>query len=198
MTGPSDIAGNDTTADQLDALEGGAREIRWAPRVALHAIRRLYETDALGIVDDEQIDEVGYALYVRCRSVIDATDAHERGRVRCPRPECRAVIQRRGRPDRPEDDAEVLRCEACGWATTARAYRVTYRGKQLLAENALPALEAFLRDFDPASQPRHKLPAIDRLVRAVPGALPPGLVRRPASVNAPRRPTRQILPLPAG
>src|SRR5438309_1523131 len=32
-------------------------EVRWAPRVNPHKIRRLYETDARGIVDDELIED---------------------------------------------------------------------------------------------------------------------------------------------
>ena len=64
-------------------------EVRWAPRVNPSAIRRLYETDARGIVDAEQIDAVGYALYARCRSILRATEA-QLGRVTCPR--CEHVI----------------------------------------------------------------------------------------------------------
>ena len=33
---------------------------RWAPRVPQDKVRRLYETDARGIYDDELIDDVGY------------------------------------------------------------------------------------------------------------------------------------------
>ena len=47
---------------------------RWAPRVRRSKIRRLYETDALGIYDDELIDDVGYALLARCRSFLAASN----------------------------------------------------------------------------------------------------------------------------
>lgn len=181
--------------DERSALELGAHEVRWAPRVPLHKIRRLYETDALGIVDDEQIDDVGYALLARCTSVIDATAAHHTGHVRCPRSECRSTIRRRGRPDRPEDRAEVLRCAACGWATSERAYDLTYRGRQLLGANALPAFEFYVRDFERATRPQHKMLAIDRLIHAVHGDLAQGWVGRPAAVNVLAGNIREIFAL---
>lgn len=171
--------GNLERLERSEALDARAREVRWAPRVPLHKIRRLYETDALGLVDEEQIDDVGYALLARCQSVLEATEAHHHGRLRCPR--CRAAIQRRGRPDRPQDDAEEVRCGTCGWATTARAYRATYRGKQLLGENALPAFDTFLRDFQRATSPQEKMLAIDRLIHAVHGGLALGWVGRLAA-----------------
>ena len=34
----------------------------WAPRIRQSLIRRLYETDALGIYDDELLDEVGWGI----------------------------------------------------------------------------------------------------------------------------------------
>jgi len=181
------------SAPDTAALPAGAREIRWAPRVPLHKIRRLYETDALGIVDAEQIDDVGYALLARCQSVLDATEAHDFGRLRCPR--CRSTIQRRGRPDRPEDRAEIIRCPACGWATTGGAYHRTYRAKQLWGRNATPAFETFVRDFERAATPQQKMLAIDRLIHAIHGGVAQGYAGRPAAVNVLHGNIREILAL---
>jgi hypothetical protein len=174
-------AGEPNQTEAPAALEAGARELRWAPRVPPHKIRRLYETDALGIVDEAQIDDVGYALLARCESILAVTEAHDAGRLRCPR--CRAPVQRRGRATRREDDAEVLRCGACGWATTARALRLTYRGKQLYGPKALPAFRAYAEAFPRAATPRQKLLAIDRLIHAVHGDLARGDVGRPVGVS---------------
>jgi hypothetical protein len=84
--------------------------------VAPQRILRLYRTDALGIVDEEQIDDVGLALYVRCQSILRATAAHK-GRVTCPH--CEAMVLRAG-PRRTR--GQWLRCAACKWATTWGAY----------------------------------------------------------------------------
>src|SRR5438552_1783938 len=79
-------------------------EVRWAPRVNPHKIRRLYETDARGIVDDELIEEVGFALYSRCQSILIATEAHA-GRVQCPR--CGRLVPHTG------DRNAFIACDQC-------------------------------------------------------------------------------------
>ncbi|MGI6704943.1 MAG: hypothetical protein ACOX6S_01330 [Clostridia bacterium] len=38
----------------------------WAPKVNPNKIRRLYQQDAKGILDDELLDDVGYSLYGSC------------------------------------------------------------------------------------------------------------------------------------
>ena len=168
------------TSDALASLAAGASEVRWAPRVAPYKIRRLYETDALGLVDEEQIDDVGYALLARCESILEVTAAHRHGRIRCPR--CRADVRRHGDPTDPATRDEVIRCGACGWATTWRAYHQTYRGKRLFGANAVPAFAAFARDFTRAATPRQKMVAIDQLIHEVHRAST-GAIGRPAVVN---------------
>ena len=61
----------------------GADEIKWSRRVKPVSIRRLYTLDAKGIVDEDLINEVGYAMYARCLSIRTATRAHS-GRAMCP------------------------------------------------------------------------------------------------------------------
>jgi hypothetical protein len=67
--------------------------VRWAPRVASAKIHKLYQTDALGIVDEELIDLVGVALFARCQSILTVTEAAA-GRVACPR--CGVIVRRQG------------------------------------------------------------------------------------------------------
>ncbi|MEX2225792.1 MAG: hypothetical protein WEB52_05000 [Dehalococcoidia bacterium] len=55
----------------------GADEIKWARRVRPETIRRLYTLDAKGIVDDELIDEVGYAFFC---TLPQHPDRHTRAR----------------------------------------------------------------------------------------------------------------------
>jgi hypothetical protein len=71
----------------------GLAEVRWASRVNPSMIRRLYETDARGVVDEELSDEVGFALYARCQSILRVTAAQQ-GKVTCPR--CEAIVERQG------------------------------------------------------------------------------------------------------
>ena len=131
--------------------------IRWAPRVNPVAIRRLYETDAQGIVDEEQIDEVGYALYARCRSILRATEAHQ-GRVTCPR--CEHVVDRGASAGARRE--EIVRCARCGWRARWREYFQTYQDKRLVGGGAVQFHVEFVAQFDNARGPREKMLAIDR------------------------------------
>jgi phage FluMu protein Com len=172
MTTSHSAARSANVTSSLDA----AAEVRWAPRVPPHLIRRLYERDAMGIVDDELIDEVGYALLARCESILAATEAHY-GRIRCPR--CAAVAERQGRVT---EKTQVIQCDACGWATTWGAYHKTYRGKKLFGANAVSAFRAFVEEFARASTPQRKMVAIDQLIHAFHGSLA-GTLGRPAAAN---------------
>ncbi len=161
----------------------GADEMRWARRVPQHLIRRLYTLDAKGIIDEELVDEAGYAMYARCESIRIATEAHA-GRATCPR--CREVVLRRSR----EKD-ERLAC-ACGWETTWGEYLKSYQRKQLHGGQAYPNFLEFLDRWPRARTPRDKLLLIDGLVHAahVPARL--GFCR-PAAVNLIEGNMREVL-----
>ncbi len=98
--------------------------MRRAPRVNPSLIRRLYEVDAKGIVDEDLIDKVGYALYARCQSILEATEAHA-GRVKCP--ECGASVIHDGGPWVKEADLDCTQCGAgtCHGASTSRRFRTS-------------------------------------------------------------------------
>lgn len=62
-------------------LETGKPES--SPRVPKEKLRKLYNNDAGGILDEELLDEVGITLYCRCESILTASDA-AMGKVHCP------------------------------------------------------------------------------------------------------------------
>ena len=103
-------------------MEDGRQYIQWTPRVPKWKLRKLYETDALGIYDQELIDDVGITLYMRCRDILTIQRAQSDRQVRCPRcvRERREVfIERHGGRE------ELLVCPACGWQITWDAYRAS-------------------------------------------------------------------------
>ena len=155
----------------------GANDIHWEPPVPQHKIRRLYENDAAGVIDEALIDDVAYSLYARCQSIITVTRA-EHGDVTCPR--CQAAIPRRvGSKD------EVLGC-ACGLTTTWGAFLATYQKKQLSGGGAIDALEEYVARLPDASTCRDKMLLIDWLIHEVHGTMPDGREWgrwRPAACN---------------
>ncbi len=132
--------------------------VRWAPRVRPELIRRLYETDARGLFDDELADMAGYALHDRCRSILRATEAHKNGRVECPG--CGHYIPHNW------DKALLLRCDRCAWQMTWGAYRNTFHGQRLLGGGAVKAFQSFVERFERAATYREKIMAIDHLIHA--------------------------------
>jgi len=145
----------------------------WAPRVTKREIRRLYETDARGIYDDDLIDEVGYGLLARCESFIDANEARA-GKARCPR--CSSIVEHGCRKE------DVLRCD-CGWELTWGAYFKTIQHVQLSgAEAVLDQFRSFVTAFPSARTAREKVLLIDRLIHGFHWYLKSG-VTRPVAVN---------------
>jgi len=136
-------------------------ELNWAPPIRQSKLYQLYRSNAGGVLDGELIDDVGYALLLRCRSVIAATEAHLHRRVRCPRCARRAeetIIFRQG------DRHELLRCGRCGWQLTWGEYKRTISDHRLDGKGALEQFRAFVRSFEGARSDREKLIAIDRII----------------------------------
>ena len=129
---------------------------RWAGRVPRWKIARLYATDAKAIVDEELIDEVGFALLARCDSILTATEAHK-GRVTCP--QCSRIIAHDVWTNR-----ELLRCTDCGWEIAWPDYHKSYRRKQLHAGGMEPFIKEFMDRFPETRTPRQKMILIDTLI----------------------------------
>ena len=143
---------------------------KWAPKVSKTKIQRLYAADAQGIVDEELIDEVGWALWSRCDSILTVTAAHY-GRVTCP--SCEAAVEHPsaaegtdGERHSPWKDEDILLCMRCGWQLPWNAYHQTYQGKQLFGANAVEVFAAYHRAFPQAPAPNMKMLLIDQLIHA--------------------------------
>jgi hypothetical protein len=149
-------------------MNQSTNHIQWAPKVPRHKIRRLYENDARGILDADLIDEVGYALYARCESVWMVTER------RCP--ECKE------RCERSEEADPILACPSCGWSTTWKAYKRSYKGKRIHGGRAYAFFLTFMDEFSRAKGPREKMLAIDRVIHALHESLNQ-VWTLPASVN---------------
>jgi hypothetical protein len=151
----------------------GRGELRWARRVAQHKIRQLYQLDAKGVVDEDLIDDVGYALLARCEAIRTVTRAHA-GRAACPL--CKTMMEHEWHKD------ELMTCVTCGWQVTWGEYLKSYQGKQLHGGSGYGTFRAFIGEWPEARTPRDKMLAIDRLIHGCHGAERWGM-SRPTGVN---------------
>jgi len=148
-------------------------------------IRRLYESDAQGILDEELLDDVGITLLLRCKDILAIHEA-KRGRIECPR--CarrgeRTLIERSARQGDVRD--EVITCSECGWQITWGEYALSFKRKQLNAGGAVEAFQRYVRDYRAARTPQEKLLAVDRLIHEFHYSLrdQPDRPCRPVGVN---------------
>jgi hypothetical protein len=165
--------------------DDGRSEIQWSPRVPKWKIRRLYELDAQGILDEELLDDVGFTLLLRCRDIVTIDEAR-RGKVRCPRcakQKKRTIIDRIYVAGDVRD--EVITCSECGWQITWGEYALSFKRKQLNSGGALTAFKRYIREFRAAQRPQQKMLAVDRLIHEFHYSLraQPDLPCRPVGVN---------------
>jgi ribosomal protein L37AE/L43A len=160
----------------------GVDEVQWAPRVSRNDIRRLYESSASGLLDEEILDEVGITLLLRSESIL-AVGGAERGEVECPR--CRKLRSTSLIARTSSSPDEVLECSTCSWHTTWGAYLKTYQGKQLSPGKISEALVKYMTTYRRASSPMDKMLAIDALIHEFHWNLVKGKLRptRAACVN---------------
>jgi hypothetical protein len=142
-------------------LETG--EPRWSPRVRMEKIRRLYQDDATGILDEELLDDVGITLYCRCESILDASDA-VLGKVHCP--SCANVISRTRASggNHNEIKREQLVCTKCGWTIRWLDYQKTFQHKDLWGIGFADAMHEFMARWKSRPSAREKMLLIDRLI----------------------------------
>ncbi|HML45134.1 MAG TPA: hypothetical protein PKE04_00110 [Clostridia bacterium] len=128
-------------------------EIRWAARVPRDKIKRLYMSDANGRLDEELLQDVGYAFLARAESVIATNRIHANNIVACP--SCGEDVLR-------YDDAYTC---ICGWTIAAKNLHLTYKGKQLIGPSIVGFAEKFIADWNGAlGDPRKQMLAIDYLI----------------------------------
>jgi len=145
---------------------------RWTGRVPRHKIAQLYAKDAEGIIDEELIDEVGYALFARCESIMLATEAKE-GKAVCPK--CHSTVYH-------SEKRDTITCDTCDWTFPWSDYLDTTRRRQLNVGGIEPFLREYMTQFPKADTPRKKMIQIDNLIHRYHWEIK-GEPGRPSAVN---------------
>jgi hypothetical protein len=147
----------------------------WAPRISQEKIYRFYENDAQGIYDEELIDEVGFGLWSRCQSFIEACEA-VKGRVRCP--SCGNIVTH------TRQKGEILHCTHCAWELSWDDYFHTIQHRQLSgAERVIALFQEYVEKFPQARGVREKVLLIDRLIHGFHWYYKDNTPTRPVAIN---------------
>jgi hypothetical protein len=130
----------------------------WAPRLKQRLLWQLYQNDAQGLYDEDLLDEVGWGLYSRCKSFIEA-NAAVNGRAACP--VCGMIIFHHSQPE------EILCCPTCGWTAAWKVYFQSIQHKQLSgAAPVLTIFQDFVDRFPRARSVQEKMLLIDALIHS--------------------------------
>ena len=135
----------------------------WAGKVSRRDIRRLYASDAAGLLDVELLEQVLFDIHARIRDMFEVREAQQFGRVNCRA--CGARVPQAfwmGGANK----ARELKCAACGWQTTCGAFYQSYTGKDLLPGSRAELFQEFLARFPAARAPEEKMLLIDWLIHA--------------------------------
>lgn len=160
--------------------------IRWAPRVPMDWLRRLYEQDAMGIADEELVDKVGYRLYERCRDCVLVVNTI-RGEFACV--DCRERCDVTG-----TSDVGIITCPACGWTCTRRDFHASWRHKELNVDTTF--VVQFIADWERARSYAQKMLAIDGVIHRwhhETKLAERGAVGRPVGVNLIEGSRKQVI-----
>lgn len=136
-------------------------KFHWAERVSRRDIQRLYESDAKGMLDEDLLERVHYAIYARVCDMFEVREAQTFGRVKCR--QCgEPVPQLYGMGSRNKN--KLLKCEKCGWQVTCGEFYDSYTGKSLLPGSVTNLFESYLERFPKAHTPAEKMLLIDWLI----------------------------------
>jgi hypothetical protein len=130
--------------------------IQWAPKIRRSKLFRLYQQDALGLLDEELLADIGYSLLARCRSILMVTEACQ---VDCPA--CQTLITCHGL--RWSRDTGIV-CPSCGWKATYGQWRDSWRHSDLTGGNAMAFYRAYLEEFPKAKIAPERMLLIDHLI----------------------------------
>jgi hypothetical protein len=135
----------------------------WAGKVSRRDIQRLYASDAQGLLDEDLLGKVMYAIYARICDMFEVREAQKYGRVKCRN--CGAPVPQPFWMGGVNKD-KVLGCDQCGWQTTCGAFYESYTGKDMLPGSRVDLFQEFLDRFPAARTPQEKMLLIDWLIHA--------------------------------
>ncbi len=133
----------------------------WAKRVRRADIRRLYESDARGLLDEDLLEKLSFQIYERISDMVEILQAQTTGVVKCR--SCGWVLTDRFRMG-ADHKSRSLRCSQCGWLVTCGEYFDSYNGKRLLPGSVPEVFLGFLTRWPTARSVQEKMILLDWLI----------------------------------
>lgn len=142
------------------------KKIIWSKRLEKEKLKKLYLSDASGMLDCDLLRDVALTLYLRCLDIIAVRDARN-GNVRCP--ECYNNSGENNYIHLPDlsfagREEYILVCEKCGFSFTWKEFRYSYKGGQLNPGGAVPAFERYIKMYERNLEDRELMLEADRLI----------------------------------
>ncbi len=127
-------------------------KIRWAARLPMPLLQKLYESDAAGIRDEELCDNVGTYLFARCRTFALIKSRE----VQCPRCETVFTVAKEGISECPNSE--------CDWYTVQHVYGQSIANHYAWYGRASKAFMEFYERYPSARGYGKKMVLIDQLI----------------------------------
>lgn len=153
-------------------------KFHWAKQVSRSDIRRLFESEAQGMLDEELLDKVHFAIYARVCDMFEVRQAQQFGRITCRK--CGETVPQPFQMGSANKN-NLLQCSQCGWQVTCGEYYNSYTGKSLLPGSAVALFESYLERFPQAQSPQEKILLIDWLIHQF--HVMQGVARMPVGEN---------------
>ena len=109
-------------------------KFKWAPRVSLVKLKRLYQSSARMLLDENLLDDIGYTIYYRCIQGKEERDLYYNGKLKCHH--CKKILPFNNKND-------FLQCE-CGYQYIPREYGRSYQNECMPHGRAQPVFDKFM------------------------------------------------------
>ena len=140
-------------------------DFKWAKRLSLNKLRRLYESQAEGLLDAELLEDAAVTLYLRCKDIV-AVESARNGKVRCPF--CYGGKLDEVYIDVSRDEngklLDAIRCHKCTREFSYAEYRQCYKREQLNMGGAGAAFTRYIKEYEMPAPPERRMLQVDRLI----------------------------------
>lgn len=139
-------------ASKSDIVQDKFNIYRWTPAVRREKLKRLYESDAKGMLDSELLDEIGYTMYARCLQAKDEQVIMDQGKVKCHN--CGNILNY---------SSGIITCQ-CGYQYLYKEYRRSFRKNNMPTGGAAHIFNSFIAQWPKMKDETEKMRLIDWLI----------------------------------